>query len=147
MKRLNDWINKNLPLILFLLAVILFIFAYWYTDGFPTINVTPESTLPEDDLDFCNTLENAEFISINQYEVGNTPNGPGIGYWYITLEQGNFHWLHSDVVERGTYVCRDNILRLNFSDREVIASYYGAREILIFDDVEYEKLRLSDYVR
>lgn len=88
----------------------------------------------------CSLLNNSAFQSVNQYEVGISPNGLVMGYWSIGLENGKIEWLHSDISESGSYNCSNNLLQVKFSNQSGTASYEKDRDILIWNNIEYRRV-------
>jgi hypothetical protein len=99
-------------------------------------------------LDDCEFFSNSTFRSVNKYEGGLMPNGSvEMIYWNIYPKGGNMispykwagelDWAYSDVIEGGSYICQFGILRAEFFDYSIFASYDADREILMWDTVEF----------
>lgn len=135
------------------IIVILIVTAIVGTIGYVTL--VKKQSLPfkpnqPPDSDGCNLISNSSFRSINQYEVGRGPNGPAMGYWDVHFQKGTtlsdygkptFQWSYSDVGETGTYTCRNNVLQVKFSDRSFTTRYDEIKEVLIWDGVEYKRVK------
>lgn len=128
----------NLILIILPLVIVTAI-GYLVVTVFFSPQVTPKNTA-EIQPDDCNFISDSTFRSVNKYEVGLGPNGPAMGYWSITFQKGNFQWHHSDVVESGSYLCKNNILQAKLYTRSVTANYDINRKALIWENVEYSKV-------
>jgi len=109
--------------------------------------VTPLPTdSPKVNQNDCDSLVGSSFRSVEQRDVGVGPNGrPVLGYWSIGFkEDANGRpivmWVHSDVIERGTYICKDNILEVKFFNYSTNGYYDGDKKVLIFDGIEYKKV-------
>ena len=133
--------------ILIALVIILSIGVVGY---FTLVKKQSPSNVTQNSADDCDLISNSSFRSINQGEVGLGPNGPEMGYWGIQFQKSTtlsdyseltFDWGHSDVSESGTYTCKNNVLQAKFSNYSMTAYYDGAKEILTWGGVEYERVK------
>jgi hypothetical protein len=95
-----------------------------------------------DTSDVCTFIHNSEYQSINQYEVGFSPDSGAVkGNWTIVFGKGTFQWQYSDIVEKGSYACRGDALEVKTSSgRFTGARYDRERKVLIWDGVEYKRI-------
>lgn len=58
-----------------------------------------------DGLDACQEVDGQTYLSIEQHECGQGPNGPVMCNWSIRFSAGAFDWSYSDIGTSGTYTC------------------------------------------
>lgn len=86
----------------------------------------------------CDAIEGKTFQSVSKHECGLTEQGVGHCRWTISFSSGEFHWLHSDVSERGMYTCHGVKIRGESTDRKYFGTYSPESRLLIWDGIEYE---------
>lgn len=91
--------------------------------------------------DGCSKIKNSNFTSIKKYEVGLSSKGVASGNWRIAFKENSFAWGHSDIIEKGSFDCQNNILDVHLEGKKINASYDQRRGgILIWDGLEYKKI-------
>lgn len=73
--------------------------------------------------DQCAALSNMHFLALTKDEMGLGQDGAVLGYWSISFNPNRFTWNYSDVSERGSYSCQNNVVHLEFPDRKSEKSY------------------------
>lgn len=133
--------NKILNTVIIVFIILIVLFGCYFLS---TINLNQE---PEDNLQTsgCDFINNSNFKSVNQYEVGLGPNGSVMGYWSISFGENSFAWAHSDVFEEGSYTCKNNILNVKVSSQSITSSYDKDKKILTWDGIEYKMVKPNDF--
>ncbi len=104
--------------------------------------ITVPENLTKNNANDCSLFSDATFRSVNQYEVGLSPNGQEVmGYWTVVFKNGEFGWSHSDMVEGGSYLCNNNVVYAKLNNQTITASYDESRKVLIWSGVAYEKIK------
>lgn len=67
-------------------------------------------------FDACAVLSGATFVSVSEYEMGNSPNGPGLGHWQVSFSPAAFHYDLSDFSLGGAYECTSQEGRVTAKD-------------------------------
>jgi len=107
---------------------------------FKQILSTFKFTTPPSNLTVCNFIKNSTFTSVAEKEVGLGPNNkPAMGYWSLTFGENEVAWHHSDVVEKGTFICEDSKINIKIGGFSLIIAYDKNNNKLIFQGDEYIK--------
>lgn len=106
----------------------------------PSPSLSPSPTPGTKNVD-CDFPTNSTFSSVTKEEGGLGPNGAVMGNWLIYFNGNSFRWGHSDVVESGTYTCKNNSLKVKLFDRSLYASYDSKTGILTWDNVNYKRTK------
>ena len=86
--------------------------------------------------DACDAVA-ANYLSIEEYECGLTPDGLEMCQWQVNLEaSGEYSWMYSDVGEGGNYACKDGVITLD-NDPTHSANYDSDTGVLTWDGIEY----------
>lgn len=138
--------QKTLGIVLTAVIVVgagVYIFWNWQTQPLPTptslqIEEVPIKE-PATDINFCSSINGSLFRSVRKLEIGLGPDGPVMGYWTIRFKDGSVSWHHSDTVESGSYICKENRITVKFFNRSIQSSYDNKKNILVWEEEEYLK--------
>ncbi|OGN03850.1 MAG: hypothetical protein A2655_01155 [Candidatus Yanofskybacteria bacterium RIFCSPHIGHO2_01_FULL_43_42] len=93
-------------------------------------------------LDDCDSIDLTVFRSVDKFDENRPPIGMVSDYRFVTLRDGRFERIYSDLREEGSYSCKNNTITgvvdigLN-KNRSISSQYYPDRKILIWDGLEY----------
>ena len=93
-------------------------------------------TTTETEIADCFFSEPATFLSVEELECGQSPDGIALCHWRITFDNGMFDWFYSDVVEMGSYTCEGS--NITSSGNGAIYTGSFSNDILIWDGIEYK---------
>ena len=83
----------------------------------------------------CAWLLERTFLSVEEYECGQTPEGVEMCQWQVSFSSdGTFEWLYSDVGEGGGYECADGQIT---TDGGTSGSVDVESATLLWDGIEY----------
>ena len=90
--------------------------------------------------DICDSLKGQRFRSVKQYPdvLRPYPESAAMAYRFVNFSDDNkFGYIYADVVESGTYTCKNNVIEVNFLNRKVKGFFDFKREILNWQGEEY----------
>jgi hypothetical protein len=86
------------------------------------------SSVPVHAASTCTEVEGMTFLSIDSLDVGLGPHGPVMGHRSVEFKDGKFRWIHSDVVESGTFICSGN---------RITGEYFREQGVLVWQGLKY----------
>jgi hypothetical protein len=87
-------------------------------------------------VDSCKLINNSSFKST---ELSPASRGQ-MGYSTVDFQGNAISWSHGDIIENGTYTCKDSVLKIKFSDRFLTAYYNSSIDALVLEGMGYKKI-------
>lgn len=100
--------------------------------------------IPAQKIISCDQFRHTKFQSVIKYPGGLSANGKiSEDYETLSFEDKTFFWTHSDLVESGTYICKDNVLTATFQEfkRTLTASFTTNTQILSWWNHDYHEVQ------